>query len=357
MKRPNSISLKTVILVPVFCLISFLQTPLPVAQGQQTGYTDFLEMAQAPTAETPRYALSQFKTEFNPQIHASNMEYLKSHPDLLEKIRLDLGGQDLKWQLEGISQRLLYAPENRPDYARRYESFCREIIGEVLDVLDLQTPYTQIVTLTPESSPLETSDGFTAYIVHDLALDYRARYEFSNTSKKAVGIELTGQYDTGEVGSYTSELSFDDNGDIIFIHNTYTVWQNNAQNPYTVLMTPVEETLHYLLRNATETAIQATILEREDCTQTEAETIVADWISIEEAIVGGLVHHLILPILEQRIGPIPETLVSDDLAAKTTFEKYGKLGKGIRLVDEMGCKACLDLYLKDPQELKVLLQG
>lgn len=347
----------TIILLPLFCLLSFLLALQSAAQDQQIGYADFHEITKSPAAESPRYAVNQFKSAFNTQIHASNMEYLQGNPDLLERIRHDLGEQELTCKLKGFSQRLLYAPEIRPDYARRYEAYCKEIIGEVLDVLGLQTPYTEITTLTSETVLPENSDGFTAYIVHDLALDYRARYEFSNTANKAVGIELTGKYDPGEVGSYTSELLFDESGDISFVHNAYTVWQNNGKNPYTVMMTPVEETLHYLMRNATETAIEMAIKARESCTQPEAEAIVSEWISVEEAVVGGVVHHLVIPILEQRNGPLPETLVADDLAVKARFERYAKLGQGIRLVEEMGGKTCLKLYLNDPKGLKALLQG
>ena len=84
--------------------------------------------------------------------------------------------------------------------------------------------------------------------MHNLTAEVRARYEFYNDSKKTVAVELTGQYLSGEVGSYSSFLSFTDEGQMVFTHDRFTIWQNSAQNPYTAFMTPVEETLHIALR-------------------------------------------------------------------------------------------------------------
>jgi hypothetical protein len=120
-------------------------------------------------------------------------------------------------------------------------------------------------------------------------------------------------------------------------------------------MTPVQETLHILLRESTEAAIRRVVESRTDCTFKEIEKIVDEWISVEEAIVGGLVYHLLPPILERRIGSIPEDLISADIKTKEQFLKYNKLSSGIRLVASRGTRACLELYLKDPEVIRELL--
>ena len=314
-----------------------------------------LKSAGSGTTEIPRYAFGDFESGFDPKIHATNLEYLKTHPDLLEQIRSDLGGREFQWRLKSISHRLLYATETRAEYATQFEVYCRGVIDEVLGVLELPNPYSRIVTLTSDSPSLENLEGFNAYIVSDLAEEYHATYEFSNTSDETVAIELSGQYDTGEVGSYSSLLTMDEDGQIRFIHDTYTIWQNSAQNPYTVLMTPVEETLHFLLRQSTEAAIRRTVETHGNCSPKEAEKIVDDWIAVEEAIVGGLVYHLLPPILERQVGPIPGSLISSDIETKEQFLKYHKLGQGIRLVGARGSKACLELYLENPEAVRDLL--
>jgi hypothetical protein len=336
-------------------LIIFLQYPSLTVGEPAMPYIHLLEVAGSGDLDAPFYALGDFETGFDPKIHATNLEYLKTNPDLLEQIRTDLGNREFQWRLKSLSHRLLYASETRSEYIIRFESYCKDVIKEVLHVLELPNPYAHIVTLTSEAPSFDTSNGFNAYIVHNLAKEYQAIYEFSNTSEETIVIELSGQYATGEVGAYSSSLTIGDDGEIYFIHDTHTIWQNNAKNPYTVLMTPVEETLHILLRESTEAAIKRTVENRGKCSFKEAEKIVADWISVEEAIVGGLVYHLLPPILEKQVGPIPESIIDSDIKTKEQFIKYNKLRKGIRLVETKGTKTCLELYLETPEAIRDLL--
>lgn len=351
---PNSLLRVLVLILAALC-IPFMQSPSTAAGERTLPLAHILKAAESGESGVPRYAFGGFETGFDPKIHAKNLEYLKTHPDLLEQIRSDLGGREFQWRLKSISHRLLYATETRTEYIAQFESYCRDVIDEVLCVLELPNPYLRIVTLTPESPFLETAEGFNAYIVSDLAKEYQATYEFSNTDDKTVTIELSGQYSTGEVGAYSSLLTIDNDGKIHFTHDTYTIWQNSARNPYTVLMAPVEETLHFLLRESTEAAIKRAVETRGCRSRKETETIVDDWISVEEAIVGGLVYHLLPPILERQVGPIPEALISSDIETKEQFLKYNKLGQGIRLVGTKGTKACLELYLENPEAVRDLL--
>lgn len=353
--RTSQIMIRTLVPILAGLYISFQPYSAPASGEQALPCNHLLEAAGSSSLNEPHYAFGDFETGFDSKIHATNLEYLKTHPDLLEQIRTDLGGQEFQWRLKTLSYRLLYATETRPEYITQFESYCKDVIDEVLRVLELPNPYTHIVTLTSKSPPLETAEGFNAYIVSDLAKEYQATYEFSNTSDETVVIELSGQFATGEVGAYSSSLTMDKDGKIHFIHDTHTIWQNNAENPYTVLMTPIEETLHILLRESTESAIKRMVETRGTCSRKDAEKIVDDWISVEEAIVGGLVYHLLPPILEKQVGPISESLISSDIETKEQFFKYNKLGRGIRLVGTKGTKACLELYLKNPEAIRDLL--
>lgn len=335
--------------------VSFPPAPATAAGEQVLSSARFLEAAGSGNADAPHYAFGDFETSFDPKVHAANLEYFKTHPDLLKRIRTNLGDTEFQWRLDRLSHRLLYATETRSDYIIQFESYCNEAIGEVLHALELPNPYSRIVTLTQDTPHLENGDGFSAYIVRDLVKEYQATYEFSNKIDEKVVIELSGQLFTGEVGSYSSAMTFDDKGGIHFIHDAHTVWQNSAGNPYTVLMTPVEETLHILLRESTEAAIRRTVETRANCTLKEAEKIVDEWIAVEEAIVGGLVYHLLPPILERRVGAIPDDLISADIETKKQHLKYNKLGKGIRLVAARGTRTCLELYLKSPEAFRELL--
>ena len=98
-------------------------------------------------------------------------------------------------------------------------------------------------------------------LVHNLAEEYVYTYAFRGAGQTTIAIELNQKMFTGELGSYTSTLVSLDDGSIDFVPSRMTVWQNAASNPYSVLMVPVEETLHILLRSATEQAICSELAE------------------------------------------------------------------------------------------------
>jgi len=313
------------------------------------------ELMHADNRDGPLFALGGFEKSYHPALFTANMEYFKSHQELLKKIHEDLGSQAIKWRLETLRHRLLYVPEQQPEYIGLYERYCQNTIAEILSLAALPNPYSQIITLSDKPPSTGPTDGIRAYIVHNLTTEFRAKYEFTSESAQKVMIELSGRYLSGEIGSYSSFLQFDKAGKVFFTHDRFTVWQNNAKNPYTALMTPVEETFHVLLRKSTEAAIKAAVEERGTRSVKEARQIVEEWISVEEAIVGGLVYHMLPPILERRMGTLPVALVSRDVETKNEIAKYHYLKKGIQVVGHLGYKACLDLYLNNPIAFRDLL--
>jgi len=191
--------------------------------------------------------------------------------------------------------------------------------------------------------------------VHNLGKEYVATYIFSNKDHKEVAVELTGQIFLGEVGSYSSYISLNENGSFEFTRDHYTIWQNSAKNPYTALITPVEETLHILLRQYTERSIQDRIENSAAKTLKEVEAIVEDWICVEEAIVGGLVYALLPSTVEKYIPDLPDSLIESDIKTKVKFKKYRHLRKGIQIVDQLGYKKSIKMYRDDPMAFRHLL--
>jgi hypothetical protein len=223
-----------------------------------------------------------------------------------------------------------------------------------LDKTNLNNPYRKLQTLDQES-PIIGDNGITVFLVHNLAKEFVTKYIFSNKRRKKVKIDLRGIVFLGTVGSYTTKVYVGDNGKLEFRRDNYTIWQNSAKNPYTALMVPVEETLHIALREYTEIAIKEQ-LERNSVESTEElEKIVEDWIAIEEAIVGGLVHTLLPPFIKRRVRNFPYSLIEEDIESKSELEKYRHLRKGIKVVESMGYEKVLEMYSIDPMEFKKLL--
>ncbi len=50
-------------------------------------------------------------------------------------------------ELKNISQRLLYVPETRKEYAELFESYCNDVIDEILRLTGFNNPYREIHTL------------------------------------------------------------------------------------------------------------------------------------------------------------------------------------------------------------------
>ncbi len=338
--------------IPALLALCLVGTPVgPQAASADAPFSLALlaDLAGLQTDTATMFPLENFQTGFNEAVHAANMEYLKTNTDLFDKIRADIGRLPLSWRLESLSHRLLYAPEQRERYVALYETYCRQIISDVLAATGHESPYNNIVTLSGRlPTPENTDGGVTAFIVHDLAREYNARYAFEGSSGRQVAIELTGRLPVGEVGAYSSFLHMAPDGSISFTRDRVTIWQNNAANPYTALMTPVEETLHILLRGSTETAIR-TSLERQNPTDPpEAATIVAEWIAVEEAVVGGLVYHLLPGILEKHLAFDTNPYAAEDLFTKRHFGQYKFLELGIALVGKLGYRKAIELYEKDP---------
>ena len=320
-------------------------------------YTRLVELIQLEDKQQPLCVFNDFEEEFDEASHRATLQYFNDHPGLIQRIKNALKGENLRWKLGSLEHRLLFVPERRLEYARLYKNYCRDIIDTLLDKIGLDNPYDSIQILQ-QSKPAnhhEGNDGITAYIVHNLAREYVGTYIFFNQTGQKVKIRLEGKLYIGEVGAYSSTLTISENGAVEFLKGNYTVWQNSALNPYTALMVPAEETLHIVLREHTEAGIKKTI-ERGGTENVDAvKRIVEDWMAVEEAIVGGIIHRLLPQMLADYVDDLPGQWIEKDLEAKSRYIKYRHLRKGIMMVEDMGYKKALELYTEDPLVFRWLL--
>lgn len=317
-------------------------------------YSRLVELIKVRNEGSPLHVFCDFEEAFDDESHKANLKYFDEHPGLVRKIQEDLDGEELRWRLDRLMRRLLFVPEERQECATLFENYCHDVIDYVLDKAELTNPYNKIEVLR-EERPKIPEHGVTVFLVHNLAQESVATYVFSNHSNKSLVIELNGKYSLGEVGSYTTHVWLRDNPTYEFIKDNYTIWQNSANNPYTVLTVPAEETLHIALREYTHRAIKEQLLLNSVRNTQGAEHIVEDWIAVEEAVVGGLVHTLVPCFLEQCVKNLPYSLIEEDIEAKSRFEQYRYLKKGIEVVKSMGYKKALKMYKTDPIKFRELL--
>lgn len=330
---------------------------LSVAAAESTPDYSRLLSPMPVANNTPEiYAFSDFDDSFDAESHQANVDFFNDNPQLVHRIQQDLNEKSVTWELNSLSHRLLYVPETRTEFAQLFMDYCRQVIDDILGLTEMANPYAAIQTpMTHHPAAEAAGEGITVYLVQDLTKEYVARYVFSGEEKKKVAIKLSGTLESREIGSYSSYLVWQESDTMGFLRNQHTIWQTRAQNPYTVLMAPVEETLHIGLRTNTENAIRQTIQETAPDDIIGVRQIVDDWISVEEAIVGGLVNVLLPPVLERYGAPVPAELIDADLKAKESNRKYRLLQKGIEVVREMGYKNSIELYREQPFKFREML--
>lgn len=318
-------------------------------------YSRLVDFIKIEDKQRPLHVFHDFEDDFDPEVHKAALDHLNSNPDLIQNIKTDLGATSLRWRLTDLEYRLLFVPEKRAEYAVLYESYCQDVVRDLLEITHLENPFNDIRTLKGEKPGLSDGTGVNAFLVHNLVKEFSGTYLFFNQGQKKVEIKLEGKIVTGEVGFYSTDLYIRDDGSFEFVNDTYTIWQNSAKNPYTALMVPAEETLHIALRGYTQQAILESL--EKQCIRgiEDARKIVDAWVSVEEGIVGGLVHSLMPRILDHYLGPIPSRLIEKDLATKSQLAKYRYLKRGIEVVEDMGYQRALQLYKTDPERFRDML--
>lgn len=303
-------------------------------------------------------AFTDFDNSRDDVIHHAGLDYFNANPDLIQRIRKDLDSPDVKWHLEDLSHRLMYAPESRPDVAGHFTDYCRTAIDDLLHLTGLDNPYHSISALRNNRPDIVGGKGIQVFIVQDLVREYTAQYQFSGRNEKRIMVDLAGKIRLNEVGSYSSYLEYSEASQQHwgFSRSPYTIWKSASSNPYTVLMTPLEETLHILLREHTENAILQSIEGKgQTVSIDEIHSLMESWIAVEEAIVGGLVHVLVPDVILTRVPDLPLKWIQADLKTKSRHDKYRFLPRGIDIVTRRGLKESIDLYARDPFSFRTLL--
>jgi hypothetical protein len=350
LRRKSSIA-EAVIAMLICCLLAAFLPATPAfceASERSFNYERLLELLDGQKRKAPVYPFNDFQPGLDLENHRANVSYIQSHPELLAKIRNDLNGDSINWMLDAQKQRLLYVPLRENELRRIYRSYCQELIRYVADKTGFDNPYSRIVILG-EQTPSIRPQELTAFIVHNLARESAATYRFSSSSGKgSLRVTLREKTFLNQIGSYSSSLNIGENGTLDFDRDSYAIWRSTARNTYTALTVPAEETLHVLLRPSTEQAIRE---EKEVAgleSTREVKRLLDRWLAAEEALVGGLVHSLVPSFWKDRAQKCLRSLRRKDLLTKQEFSKYCYLNRGIRLVEQIGCKDAIDWYAESP---------
>jgi hypothetical protein len=323
-------------------------------------YSRLLSFIEMQDLQSPLVAFGAAEKEFDRQLNRENIAYLNNDKALIQRIQSQLKGETLKWQLSTSFKQLLVVPENRDEYAQLFEQYCKTAVGYLIDRIHMPNPYNQIATLKgplPSFPAVQEPKGITAYLVHNLVDEYIEEYQFfgQDDDQTKIKIKLSNREFDGKIGCYTSRLKIGANNHFEFIREPYTLWQNSAENPLNVLIVPVEETLHILMRPFTEAAMQVDLVQSKPSRLNEVQQVVDEWMAVEEAIVGGVVSQVMPDILARFINQESVRQLTGALAERKEHPQYRLLNHAIEVVTDMGVDEALTVYRNNPQDFKHML--
>ena len=323
-------------------------------------YSQLLNFIALEDRQDPLVAFGSAEKNFDRQLNRENIAFLNQDKALLQKIQSKLKGQDLQWRLNMSFKQLLVVPENREEYARLFEQYCRASVDYLLKRIHMSNPYDRIATFRetpPGGADAATSRGITVYLVHNMVDEYIEEYLFYNREddETKIRIKLSNRAVDGKVGSYTSRLKIGENNQFEFIREPYTLWQNSAKNPLNVLIVPIEETLHILMRPHTEAAMQAVLAQSKPSCLEEVRQVIDNWMAVEEAIVGGVVAQVMPEVLARFVPQETSGQLQKALAERDEHAQYRFLNQAIQVVAELGVEGALAVYRRDPRDFRQLL--
>jgi len=324
-----------------------------------TNYMRLLDFIQEEDLSDPLMVFGGIEENFDRRLNKENLAYISANSELLQKIQSHLSGEQLRWQLNTSFKQLWVVPEPRLEYAKLFESYCRDAVAYLLRRINQPNPYNAIATLKgPIPNPQQAGqDGITAYLVHNIADEYIEEYLFFDQDDDAsqVKIKLSNREFDGKIGSYTSKLKIGAENQFEFIREKFTLWQNSAQNPYNVLIVPIEETLHIILRAATEQAMHAELTNLNPEKLHEVKGVIDHWMAVEEAVVGGLVWQIMPELLDHVVSGESEFPLDQTMAERDAHSQYRFLDKGIDLVTRLGVDETIHLYQSSAKDFQIKL--
>ena len=340
---------------PGYFIVHASNTPLDVPD-----YSKLLSFIEMEDLQCPLVAFGSAENDFDRRLNQENIAFLNQDKALLQRIQSQFKGEQLKWQLSKSFKQLMVVPENREDYALLFEQYCRASVDYLLKRIHMSNPYDRISTFKGTAPPLPettTPKGVTVYLVHNMVDEYIEEYLFfsRDDDQTKLKIKLSNRAFDGKIGSYTSRLKIGENNHFEFVREPYTLWQNSAKNPLNVLIVPIEETLHILMRPHTEAAMQADLVRSKPSRLEDVQHLVDDWMAVEEAIVGGVVAQIMPEILSRFVFKENTGGLDKALAERIVHPQYRFLNQAIQVVADLGVEKALAVYRKNPQDFKHLL--
>lgn len=277
---------------------------------------------------------------------------LGQRKDLLDSLKEKIGFEkQIRLSVEEMQVRLMFVPQMPEGRAAAYYRYCLGVTDFLFEMSQTDNFYAAI-TSPKESYPSLSETGISAFLVHRLAKDYQAVCRFTAESGRSVKYKVTGANFSNHLGAVDLEIEMLASGQFGLTRRPFTIWQNNGNGFFTLLSVPVEESLHYYLGAATDRQIAEIMRQTPPKHLAEARLLAEEWMAIEESVVGGLVDRVLARYCAQHQMAFPDSVSDEMHAAISSLRQYRYRERGIQLVQNLGFREAMDLYLENPANFR-----
>ena len=302
--------------------------------------------------EGPMLVFRDFLPDADVEVEQHIRLQVGQQKDLLDQLRNKIGFEKkVNLSVEEIQVRLMFVPQLQEDHAVAYHRYCRDITDYLFEIYEMDNCYAAI-TSPNESYPPLSQTGISAFLVHRLAKDYRAICRFTAESGRSVTYRASGAIFSNHLGAVDLEIQLMAPGQYGLSRKAFTIWQNHTKNLYTLMSIPVEETLHYELGKATDREIAASMKNHPPENLFAAQRLAEEWMAVEESVVGGLVTGLLDHYCTQNHTAIPVIIPGEVRPVVPSLHQYRYRVRGIQLVETLGFREALALYMRSPSNFR-----
>jgi hypothetical protein len=325
------------------------------AKTSTQDYSSLVELTRLQPIEKPLLVFRDHEKEPDQETRVRIIGDLRRRPDFLKQIikRLD-GEKKIRFTFDSLEIKLLFVPELRKKYLQPYRTFCTNVIDYLQQKTGLQSPYEQIIYPLKEYPKIPLK-GTYAYLVHQLGKEYRALCTFSTERGTSVRYEFEGSYFSDHLGGVEVNIENPCEGTFILDRKNYSIWQNRTTSLYSLLTVPVEETFHFVMGKYTDQKIAAELGKKSNRSVTEIEKVAKYWMSVEEALVGGLSWSVIKDFARKFLKNLPPSASRRIPSQNSRASQYAFRETGFSLVKSLGFKEAISMYQNDPTDFCRLL--
>ena len=300
----------------------------------------------------PLLVFQDFKSDPDAEIEQHIRRQLGQRNELLSQLKEKIGFEkQVTLAVEDLQVRLMFVPQAPNANAEAYQRYCTDVTDFVFTSTRVDNFYTTI-TSPRQNKPSIAKSGISAFLVHRLAKAYRAVCRFRAESGRQVRYHVNGAIFSSHLGAVDLDIQRQASGQFGLQRRPFTIWQNDAEHLYTLLSVPVEETLHYVVGEATDREIASVFRDDPPQTAHAAREMAQEWMAVEESVVGGLVNRILRSYCSRHHLALPAGAEADAIPAVPALSQYRYRRQGLRLVRDLGLETAMSMYLHSPAEYR-----